>query len=115
MVPRYNGILHSNINQQELPDNYYHARARTTQKIRQEIQHSQELLNKLASKYSTNWKTVAKWKKRDYTHHTPWALNTGPLLPSPYSFIHYKWALKMWRMGESNPRPSRCHRDTLAN
>ena len=41
-----------------------HGSARTTEAIRREIQHSQESLKVLASRYGINPKTVAKWRKR---------------------------------------------------
>lgn len=45
-----------------------HGSAKTTEAIRIAIQNSQESLAKLAKKYSINKKTVAKWKKRDFSH-----------------------------------------------
>ena len=41
-----------------------HGSARTTAAIRRAIQHSQESLQSLATRYSINPKTVAKWRKR---------------------------------------------------
>ena len=41
-----------------------HGRARTTAAIRRAIQHRQESLQGLATRYSINPKTVAKWRKR---------------------------------------------------
>jgi len=41
-----------------------HGSARTTAAVRHAIQHSQESLQSLASRYSINPKTVAKWRKR---------------------------------------------------
>ncbi len=41
-----------------------HGSARTTQAIRRAIQHSQESLQSLASRYNINPKTVAKCRKR---------------------------------------------------
>ena len=41
-----------------------HGSARTTAAIRRTIQHSQESLQSLATRYSVNSKTVAKWRKR---------------------------------------------------
>ena len=35
------------------------------------MQNSQQSLQKLAQKYGVNVKTVAKWKKRDYTYDAP--------------------------------------------
>ncbi|GAB3734491.1 hypothetical protein GCM10027594_16050 [Hymenobacter agri] len=41
-----------------------HGSARTTQVVRRAIQHSQESLQSLATRYNINPKTVAKWRKR---------------------------------------------------
>jgi transposase InsO family protein len=41
-----------------------HGSATTTEAVRRAIQHSQESLRALASRYGVNQKTVAKWKKR---------------------------------------------------
>jgi len=41
-----------------------HGSARTTAAVRRSIQHSQESLQSLATRYSINPKTVAKWRKR---------------------------------------------------
>ena len=41
-----------------------HGSARTTAAVRRAIQHSQESLQGLATRYSINPKTVAKWRKR---------------------------------------------------
>ena len=41
-----------------------HGSARTTAAIRRAIQHSQESLQGLATRYRSNPKTVAKWRKR---------------------------------------------------
>jgi hypothetical protein len=41
-----------------------HGSACTTAAIRRAIQHSQEILQSLATHYSINPKTVAKWRKR---------------------------------------------------
>lgn len=41
-----------------------HGSARTTAAIRRAIQHSQESLQSLATRYSLNPRTVAKWRKR---------------------------------------------------
>ena len=45
-----------------------HGSACTTAAVRQAIHHSQESLNTLAQRYAINPKTVAKWKKRNFTH-----------------------------------------------
>ncbi len=44
-----------------------HGRARTTAATRAAIQHSTESLQKLATRYGINPKTVAKWRKRTTT------------------------------------------------
>ena len=41
-----------------------HACARTTEKVRRDIQNSQESLIKLSKRYGINPKTVAKWRSR---------------------------------------------------
>src|ERR1700747_1662743 len=41
-----------------------HGSATTTEAVRRTIQHSQESLRALASRYGVNQKTVAKWQKR---------------------------------------------------
>ena len=51
-----------------------HGSARTTQAIRRAIQHSQESLRILATRYGINQMTVAKWKKRASVVDLP----TGP-------------------------------------
>jgi transposase-like protein len=51
-----------------------HGCASATAAIRRAIQHSQESLRALASRYSINPKTVAKWKKRASVADLP----TGP-------------------------------------
>ncbi len=48
-----------------------HGSARTTAAVRRTIQHRQESLAKLASRYDLNPKTVAKWKKRTQVHDAP--------------------------------------------
>ena len=44
-----------------------HRSATTTEAIRRAIQHSQESMRALARRHGINSKTVAKWKKRDFT------------------------------------------------
>ena len=51
-----------------------HGSARTTQAIRRAIQHSQESLRVLATRYGINQKTVAKWKKRTAVDDLPTGL-----------------------------------------
>ena len=48
-----------------------HGCARTTEKVRQEIQNSEKSIAQLARELKLNVKTVARWKKRNYTHDTP--------------------------------------------
>lgn len=48
-----------------------HPRARTTEEVRREIQHSKESVNTLAKRYGVNFKTILKWKHRDYVHDSP--------------------------------------------
>src|ERR1700722_19813859 len=54
-----------------------HGRATTTEAVRRAIQHSQESLRALATRYGINQKTVAKWKKRTAVADLP----TGPKDP----------------------------------
>ncbi len=54
-----------------------HANAKTTPRIRKEIQDSNETLKALAKRFSLNVKTVAKWKKLTRTTD----LKSGPTLP----------------------------------
>ena len=51
-----------------------HGSATTTAAIRRAIQHSQESLRALASRYGVNPKTIAKWKQRSSVDDRP----TGP-------------------------------------
>jgi transposase-like protein len=51
-----------------------HGSATTTAAIRRAIQHSQESLRALATRYGINQKTVAKWRHRGSTGDLP----TGP-------------------------------------
>src|ERR1700751_5362328 len=54
-----------------------HGSATTTEAVRRAIQHSQESLRTLASRYGVNQKTVAKWKRRTSVADLP----TGPSEP----------------------------------
>ncbi len=54
-----------------------HGSARTTEAVRRAIQHSQESLRALATRYGINQKTVAKWKGRTSVAD----LSTGPKEP----------------------------------
>ena len=45
--------------------NILHANAKTTPRIRKEIQESKESVIKIAKKYNINPKTVQKWRHRD--------------------------------------------------
>ncbi len=51
-----------------------HGSATTTAAVRRAIQHSQESLRALASRYGANQKTIAKWRKRSTVDDLP----TGP-------------------------------------
>jgi hypothetical protein len=48
-----------------------HGSARTTEAVRRAIQHSPESLRTLAKRYSSDPKTVAKWKKRIAVNDLP--------------------------------------------
>src|SRR5271163_3624600 len=54
-----------------------HGSATTTEAVRRAIQHSQESLRVLATRYGINQKTVAKWKRRTSVADVP----TGPKTP----------------------------------
>ena len=54
-----------------------HGSATTTEAVRRAIQHSQESLRALATRYGINQKTVAKWKRRTSVADVP----TGPKDP----------------------------------
>ena len=54
-----------------------HASATTTEAVRRAIQHSQESLRALATRYGVNPKTVLKWRKRSSVADLP----TGPREP----------------------------------
>src|SRR3954467_14871064 len=54
-----------------------HASARTTPRVRAELQASQEATRVLAARYGLNLKTVAKWRKRTTTADQP----MGPSRP----------------------------------
>ena len=54
-----------------------HGSATTTEAIRRPIQHSQESLRALATRYGVNPKIVAKWKQRNSVADQP----TGPKQP----------------------------------
>jgi len=54
-----------------------HGSATTTEAVRRAIQHSQESLRVLATRYGINQKTVAKWKRRTSVADVP----TGPKDP----------------------------------
>ncbi len=44
------------------------SRARTIEEIRREIQNSKESLKVLSERYGVNFKTILKWKHRDFVH-----------------------------------------------
>ena len=48
-----------------------HGCATTTQRIRQDIQNSQESIRVLAERYNLNPMTVIKWRKRNFVHDAP--------------------------------------------
>ncbi len=48
-----------------------HGSARTTPRVRAELQASKESTRSLAEQYGLNPKTVAKWRKRTTTHDAP--------------------------------------------
>lgn len=54
-----------------------HGSARTTPRVRAELQASKESTQSLAEQYGLNPKTVAKWRKRDTTDDAP----MGPRVP----------------------------------
>jgi DNA-binding XRE family transcriptional regulator len=51
-----------------------HGSARTTPRVRAELQASKESTRTLAARYGVNPKTVAKWKKRTSTVDARWDL-----------------------------------------
>ncbi len=52
-------------------DQVLHARAKTTHRIRKEIQKSEESVRKLAVRYNVNFKTILKWKNRKSVNDRP--------------------------------------------
>lgn len=48
-----------------------HGCARTTEAVRREIQSSKESMTKLSERLWLNYKTVSKWKHRDFVHDMP--------------------------------------------
>jgi transposase-like protein len=54
-----------------------HGSATTTEAVRRAIQHNQESLRTLSTRYGINPKTVSKWKKRSFVADLP----TGPKQP----------------------------------
>ena len=48
-----------------------HGSATTTAAVRRAIQHSQESLRALASRYGVNQKTIAKWRQRSTVDDLP--------------------------------------------
>jgi len=57
-----------------------HGSARTTAAIRRAIQHGQESLQSVATRYGINPKTVAKWRKRT-------TVQDAPMGPAPASTV----------------------------
>jgi transposase-like protein len=60
-----------------------HGSARTTAAVRRAIQHSQESLRSLATRYGVNPKTIAKWRKRTSVA----VRRTGPAARSTVLFL----------------------------
>ena len=48
-----------------------HGCARTTEAVRREIQNSKESVKALSERLGLNYKTVLKWKSRDFVHDMP--------------------------------------------
>ena len=48
-----------------------HGCARTTEAVRREIQNSKESVKALSERLGLNYKTVLKWKRRDFVHDMP--------------------------------------------
>ena len=48
-----------------------HGCARTTEVVRREIQNSKESVKALSERLGLNYKTVLKWKSRDFVHDMP--------------------------------------------
>ena len=48
-----------------------HANARTTKAIRREIRNNKESLKEAAKRFNVNFKTIAKWRKRESTEDLP--------------------------------------------
>src|SRR3982751_132757 len=58
-----------------------HGSARTTPRVRAELQASQEATRVLAARYGLNPKTVQKWRKRTTTADQPMGPSMGPRRP----------------------------------
>jgi transposase len=48
-----------------------HANATTTQAVRRAIQANQESLKKASKRFNVNWKTIDRWRKRDFVEEVP--------------------------------------------
>ena len=48
-----------------------HGCARTTEAVHREIQNSKESMKRLSERLVLNYKTVAKWRHRDFVHDMP--------------------------------------------
>ncbi len=48
-----------------------HGYARTTEAVRREIQNSKEGVEALSERLGLSYKTVLKWKSRDFVHDMP--------------------------------------------
>jgi hypothetical protein len=55
-----------------------HGSARTTPRVRAELQAAQASTRALAARYRLNLKTVAKWRKRTTTIDRPMVANQAP-------------------------------------
>lgn len=61
-----------------------HGSARTTPRLRAELQASQESTRSLAARYGLNPKTVAKWRERTSVAATAWVRTIYPVIvPMP--------------------------------
>ncbi|KMO28562.1 integrase [Methylobacterium aquaticum] len=60
-----------------------HSSARTTPRIRAELQASKESSRSLTAQYGLNPKTVAKWRKRTVTTDAPMELTPGSTVLTP--------------------------------
>ncbi len=72
LVPKCDGVkCTSSINKESLWDRFYTAAPAQLRLCARAIQHNQESLTRLASRYHINAKTVAKWRKRSTIKDAP--------------------------------------------